>query len=246
MSADVLLAMMPSILCHLGGSLLIAIVAWFFIKKAQPNWNFSILAALALGLTFSLYFALNSVMSFSQNRAIISAINEAQNREVPFDKLPPGEAAKRIQELKSLFLTTVENVMADPTQLNPESKAALFKRFQPLFPRRDDQLVYRDAIASVVECQKVFYEDALSSLKAKKSVKSPKREQCQSLDGKFFNRDKLVPQEVAAANDSTIDKLATGKKFMQDGKEVKVDEAFLRQSLDEQAKRLEILNVLFQ
>lgn len=243
--SDYLISLIPSSATHMLACIALMYLIWWILKFAQPQWVISAKTPIILGVGLSLLFTLGTVTSVIQNQAIINRMKE--KTKVPFDGLPPGEAAQKIHQIKSSFLSTVENLIANPVQLTESSKQALFEQFKVLFPHgKEDRSVYGDQIAQVYSCQKIFYEDALQALKTKKAVKSEGRQNCQSLKGDFFGRVLLVPEDVARANDETIASVASNKKLIQNGQEIKIDEGYFRQGREEQTRKLQTLSLLFE
>ncbi len=243
--SDYLISLIPSSATHMLACVALMYLIWWILKFAQPQWVISAKTPIILGVGLSLFFTLGTVTSLVQNQAVINRMKE--KTKVPFDGLPPGEAAQKIHQTKNSFLSTVENLVANPVQLTESSKQALFEQFSILFPHgKEDKTVYRDQMTRIYNCQKIFYEDALQALKIKKTVKSEARQNCQILKGDFFGRDLLVPEDVARANDETIASVASNKKLIQNGQEIKVDEGYLRQGIEEQTRKLQTLSLLFE
>ncbi len=241
---------LPTFVIHIIVSLVLAQLLWRWLRKSWVSLPASNTVPLVISLTISGYFILNTASTYYQARALMAAANQPKSSPAQgykLDGLSPGEASKVMLQAKNDFLITVESILANPVQLTAESKDGLFKQFEILFPHgAQDREAYRLELSEVYNCQAAFYQDAIAALKAKKPVKSTTREECQKKQGRFFNRELLITEEVAKANDSTIASLASGKKILQNGQEIKVDEAFLQQNLESQLKNLEVLKVLFQ
>lgn len=241
---------LPTFLAHIAASSLITLLAWHWLRKAWSSLPASNLVPLIIAICMSGFYILNSAATYFQARALMSAASQPKSSSAQaykLDGLPPGEAAKIMTQAKNDFLITVESIMSNPVQLTAESKQGLFKQFELLFPHgAADREAYRVELAEVYDCQAAFYEDAIAALKSKKSVKSKRREECQQKPGRFFNRELLITADVAKTNDSTIESLALGKKIVQGGQELKIDEAFLKQNLEDQKRNIEVLKVLFQ
>lgn len=226
----------PYFLINLIACVLLAFLADVIIKRTGargwPERKIVITAAILL----SLYFCVNTVTNQLMNTAL-TATNPPQSQQTDQPKQSP----------KNEFLIAVDQLLADPSRINPETKKALFERFADLFPRGDaDRLAARAELADLFTCQEAFYEDAIVSVRSQKPEKSPRRELCQEKPGAFFERTELIPDEVAKVDDDTIASIAAGKSLTQNGKEIKVDETFLRQKLDELRRRQNALKILFE
>lgn len=163
-----------------------------------------------------------------------------------FQPKPANLSNEDMLKMKNDFLTALEQFVAQPEKVTPEVRNAAFNKFAPLFPNPQQDLTnYFNSISGFYDCQQAFYEDALQAMKTKKTVKSAKRKACHEADGSFFNRAHLIPDQQAKADDEVIELLAKGKKIVKDGKEVKVTEDLLKQSIMAQQKNKEILRMIF-
>ncbi|MCM2282469.1 MAG: hypothetical protein NDI61_11565, partial [Bdellovibrionaceae bacterium] len=196
---------LPSLLTHLAFTLALSAGLWFALKKTFTI-KIPFLAALAIGATFSIYNSAGYMWSLAQNRQLIAleASQSAGTASQAQQKLSPVE-------LKNKFLQTVEALVGQPRELTTDIKLALFNEFSSLFPEGDkDRAAYGKAIMRIYECQKFLFEDALASKKYGKLMKSKDREACESEDGSFFQRERLIPPEIAANNTKLIEELLSG------------------------------------
>jgi hypothetical protein len=166
-----------------------------------------------------------------------------------FKVVPPRDlAAEQTNALnrKNEFMKILDQLVANQSQLNAEVKKKVFEEYKDLFPNgAKDKQVYYQNLATFVDCNIAYFEDAKQALKTKKNQKSEKRQKCQEMDGMFFNRAKLVPPEQAKVNDQVIETIAKGKKIVEDNKEVQINEGILQQALENQNKSLETLKIIF-
>lgn len=149
-------------------------------------------------------------------------------------------------QLKNGFLQMLDRFAQDPTQVTPANIKKLFEDFSALFPNGEkDKKIYYENLFTFMDCDQSYFEDALKALQTKKNQKSEKRAKCQQLDGIFFNRKLMIPEETARVNDQVIETIANGKKIIQDGKEVEINEGVLKQNIEAHERSKDVLKVIF-
>lgn len=228
-------AIAPSAIGHMAITLGLAAALWFFLRK-QFGEKIRLSTALTVAAFLSVYHSAGLVVNLIQARALMAT-------EAPAVGSPGGSIALPTDptELKSSFLRTIEAVVAEPVELPSSARETLFRDYAALFPAgKADRDRYGSAVIDAYECQRVFFEDALSSKKAKKPVKSPARAACETQSGVFFNREFLIPAEVAANNSKLI------SEIIGNSKDPLAQESAINAELERQNKRIAVLKSLFQ
>jgi hypothetical protein len=197
-----------------------------------------------LSAVFAMYMALNFYQSQIMLTLAPSANTAGANAAGAANNKPMTEAELALKK-KADFIKTVDALLSQPS-LSTEAKTQLVQNYADIFGSSTEKIEYKTAIGSFYRCQKSFYEDALKAMKSKKFVKSEDRLKCHSEKGLFFNRDLLVPTEVAKNDDTVIETLAQGKPIMHDGKEVKVDQKSLEDGVAAQKRYLSRVDEIFE
>ena len=230
----------PSFLLHLILTTAAAAGVAYAAIRFKPEWRIPWALPVAIGAMYSLYSCAGTLISLHQNELLVRSA-QAQRADVEGQKLDPK------MQLKQDFLRTVDDLAGAPDKINEGLLKQLFEKAGPLFPNgATDREQYAKAVLDVYTCQQVLYEDALASFKFKKGVKSEDRERCEKADGRFFNRERLVPAEVATQNAQLIDTIAARKPLDgPEGKKVELTEAMIRGSLEGQIKKSEAVRRIF-
>lgn len=233
---DQLKAILPSVLGHLVfTAILVAGLWWLFRQKISHK--LSLPQALIIAVALSIYHSSGLVVNLFQARALMQVANQSGSTEA---RLPSDPT-----ELKEFFLRTIESIVANPVSVPEASRASIFKDFAVLFPNgQADIKTFGQSILSAYECQKLLFDDALASHSQKKPVKSTARDNCEKASGAFFNRERLIPAEVAANNAKLIDEIVeyakSGKPSAQIG-----DINSLKAEADRQNRRIQVLKEFF-
>lgn len=231
-------ALWPTIAAHWGFTFILFFGCWTYLKSVQPHFTVSFKTIFTMALGFSLWGTYTTFNNLWQAATLVQ-LQMAQQSSV--------DQAKRNDplQMKADFLRTVDALSTQPNQIDGNLKAKLFQQFAPLFQKPEDRMTYEHSISQVYECQRSFWEDALATRKSHHIVKSKNTEECRNFDGAFFNRPHLIPEQVAADNDKTLETLATGKAHKDDKNPV-MDEKTLRSAVDEQSHRLDAVKKIFE
>lgn len=163
-----------------------------------------------------------------------------------FQSIDPAVQQNEALQLKAQFMQELDLLVGNPTKITKETKSALFKKFQTLFPNGEkDRNIYLQNLLNLLECNEAYFADALEAFKSKKNQKSEKRKTCQQQDGTFFNRKYLIAEEQSKLNDQVIETIANGKKIIQDNKEIEINEGVLKQNIEQQQKNKDMLRTIF-
>lgn len=228
-------AIAPSAFGHLVITLVLAAALWFVLRK-QFGDRIRLSTVLILGVFVSIYHSAGLVVNLVQARALMTAETPTAQTAAA-----PGALPSDPTELKSSFLRTIEAVVAEPIELPASARETLFRDYAALFPGgKTDQDEYGKAVIGAYECQRLFFEDAIASKKARKPIKSPARAECEKQTGAFFNREFLIPAEVAANNSKLIGEIIGNST------ERLAQESALNAELERQSKRIAVLKSLFQ
>jgi hypothetical protein len=150
--------------------------------------------------------------------------------------------------LRANFLKTFDALTGQPGPVSAEIKEQLFTEFAGLFAGGDkDRMFYAREILRAYTCQQYFFEDALASKKSRKPVQSSERQKCELEEGSFFNREKLIPPEVAKGNADLIAALASGRKPA--ASQFKIEEftePVLRAAVENQMHRIDAAKKFFE
>lgn len=234
---QILTALGPTWLAGFGINLVILFILAAVAKGTWPNFRPSVGLIVVASLLWTLHGASNTILGIKQGERLGEA-RAAANAQAQSQ----AQANRTPEQLRSDFINTVDAITAQPQNLTPENKAALFRQFASIFPRGDqDRLDYARNIMIAYQCQLAVFEDALASLKAKKVTKGQLQGQCEQASGAFFGRQALIPPEVAKNNQELIEKLAKGKTE----KGLPTEEN-LKAAFEQQSKRIETLQKLFQ
>jgi hypothetical protein len=242
--------LLPSVFVH--WVLLVAVAtgawyAWTRVYKHHFKWQGPVIVATLVAV----YSFTNTVFGLYQNGVLVAF---QQNVQAQLQQAARQQQAQQqgptdpVLQMKSQFLRNVEALVQNPQAITDENKKKLFNDFGKLFPSKKDKELAKKAVAQVYDCQKYFWEDAMSSFKAKQAVKSDARKDCEKMSGNFFNREKLLPAEVVKNNDETIAGFAARKRVpASDGKStVEVSENMLRDALESQARATENVRKIFE
>jgi hypothetical protein len=210
-------------------------------KLGWGNWCLGTTATIVVALT--LFHVAGVLVTADENRRYSEA---QQTRAQP---APGTQAGKQMTlfELKGEFLKTVDAVLQNPAVVTNETKKQLFQQFAPLFPDAQTRAQYGANIQNAYICQLRFYEDALATRLANKVTTGAGWNECLQAEGSFFNRPKLITEEVAKENRKTLESLvSTGKKgAYSDPAKAKQTEEALRKAIQDQTARINVLKLLF-
>jgi hypothetical protein len=239
--------LLPSFFGYWVFMVVLASATWYGWTKIYTNVHFKWHAPVLVATTAAFYLMASTLIGFYQNNALFAYQQKMQATQQAAAQQQKDANVDPATKAKGDFLKIVEQLMGAPDQITPENKQKLFTQYASLFPNGNtDRQIYEKEILAVYNCQRYFWEDAMASYKAKKTVKSDSRKECETLPGQFFNREKLVTAETAKANDQTISRLSAHKRLpASDGKEVEVNEKMLRNALDAQVKAIDAIKKIF-
>ena len=215
--------------------------AWIKIQKTKIafNWQTPVLFATFFSLVFCGY---NFMTIYNGNTLYTASNAKAQNQQQTAQ-----QPMDPVLKMKADFLAQIEGAIQNPKLITKEFKTKLFKDFSKLFSNKDAKQSYKKAISEVYGCQKVFWEDALAAYKTKHTVKSDSRKECENLNGEFFNRPKMIPEETAKVNDKLMEQIASNQRLpASDGKTVELSEKMVQSALEAQRLALEAVNSIFE
>ena len=241
--------------------------AWYGFTRIYTTYAFKWHGPVIAATVVSVFMGTSTFLTVYQN-TVINAYQQKLNQDAQAaqqqqtqqqEALARQQAATQQQQaqaqqpvdpalqLKANFLATVESLVQNPTAINTENKKKLFTEYATLFPKKSDREAAGKAVSKVYNCQRLFWEDAMASYKAHQVVKSDARKECETMAGTFFNREKLLPDEVIKSNEATISVFAERKRIpAADGKSsVEVNETMLRNALDAQVKATDAIKKIF-
>ena len=240
---DLILALWPVWLAQFATHFFGAAAIWWLLSSALEVAKPTLKALLSLALVLTVYSAVNA--KWDVERAEKVARVRAQQAQAMAQASAPQVVPitdRSPEQLKKDFMTAVDTILDDANLLNMENKISLFTRYAALFPNgAPDRIGFGKQLLKAYNCQRRFYQDALSALKTKKPVRSAGLANCEAESGAFFNREKLIPGELAKSNGELIEKLAKGKPV-----QGLPDEATLMNSIGQIQQRIENLVKLFQ
>lgn len=240
-------ALLPSVILHLIVTVAFATGAWFLISKTKPEWRIQWTVPVILGAAFSLYNSSATVIGLYQNQVLFRLQQSERAQQENAQKQQAAAQNDPKLQLKAAFLNDLDQLTGSNEAITPAVVGNLFGKYESLFPHGDaDRALYASAVMGVYQCQEYFYEDALASFKSRKAVKSEERDHCEKADGTFFNRDKLIPADMAKGNAEAIELLAQRKPLTDGaGKSVDVSEDSIRTKLEAQMHRIDVTKRLF-
>ncbi len=173
---------------------------------------------------------------------------QVQGQQQAANQQAQAAAANPEMQIRGQVLRLFETVLADPENVNTEElRGRIDDQIKGVVKTAEDRKAYRREILAAYECQKEFLQDALTSLRSKKGLKSKARSECETRSGAFFFREKLVMPEQAAANDNVILQLAKGEKIPNPAKNnAPWDEDGLRSAVYLQQKRIDAVRVILR
>ncbi|MBK9293530.1 MAG: hypothetical protein IPM57_03660 [Oligoflexia bacterium] len=245
--ADVFKLFWPSYAVFWVISIALATGAWFLLTKIYSNIKFKIWAPPLVATFFTVMLYASNFLSIYQSQILYSNQQAAQKGQQQ-QAAAPGQQQELDPEtqMKADFLAKIEKIVFSG-KLDKNEKTKLFKEYAKLFKKPADKKIFHEAINKVYSCQRVLWEDALASFKAKTAIKSDTRVACEKLGGEFFMREKLFTPEAIKNQDELISNIAARKRVpASDGKEQELNEDMIRQGIDAQSNALYILSQLFE
>lgn len=235
--------LLPSFMGYWFALCVLACCVWYGFTRAYRQFAFKWQVPVLFATAVSFYMCVNTVTALYQN-SLLQSHQQA---------MAPASAAKNVAQadpgtqLKQNFLNTVEKMIQNPGSITPEAKKKLFTEHAALFKDKNTRGIFQKAVSDVYHCERVFWEDAFASFKAKQVVKSDSRKECETASGAFFNREKLLPGETVKQKEATIASFAARKRVpASDGKQIEVNEAMLRDAVEGQNKNLDTIKKIFE
>lgn len=236
----------PSFAGHWVLTVALAMLAWYGWTRVYRQFTFRWEGPMMIGTALSIYVSAGQLFGLYGSALVQTFI--AQNTPQSQQGAQQSAPMDPMLQLKVGFIEKVRDMIQNPNKITPESKKELFASSAKLFPNgKKDQDLYAKSIQEVYSCQRLFWEDALASFKAKQPIKSDERTQCEARAGTFFNREKLVPTEDVKAREETLAAVAARKRMpASDGKTVELNEQMLRDAMDAQARALTTIQKIFE
>jgi hypothetical protein len=218
----------------------LCLVTYFVWTRFYPAYTFKWQGPVLVATFFSFFSTHNTLLNIYQNGTIAGyqqAVAAAQQQAQGQQNLSPKER----------LLKDLEAVANSQGPVSKELKAQFETIYKDMFKSEKDKKAAYGDILAFYDCQKYFWEDALSAFNSQKTVKSDARKECETKAGGFFEREKLFTAEMVKNNDNTIALFASRKRIpASDGKEMEVNEKMLRQTLDAQSKAVANLQALLK
>jgi hypothetical protein len=237
------LALIPSFVIQLFVTVAFGFAVWWIVRRYRPQWQLAWELPVFVGAAFSIYTSAMAVVTLHQNHDLAAVQQGFAQASAPQAQAQVDPALRMKQD----FLKTVDALAGVPDQITPDNTKKLFDSFAALFPKGDkDRETYENAILAAYSCQQFFIEDALSSMKFGKALKSDDRKHCEAQDGAFFARQTLVPPDVAKGNDDFVEHMAAHKPVAgPGGKQVEITEAMIRGDLENQIRKSQAVKRIF-
>jgi hypothetical protein len=197
--------LLPSMIGHLILTVALFSAAWWVLKRFWPEFHWPIHSAIIAGTSLSLFFSVNTMTQLRQGAAMGAAAEKARAQAAQQSQMTEGQ-------IRQEFVKVINQLISNPGQVNDEVKRQFQAAFGPVLSNQELKNLYVGSVANIFTCQKLFYSDALESMKRKKEVKTPDRVTCETLAGEFFGRPTLIPQETVQANKKLIKDLSESRK----------------------------------
>jgi hypothetical protein len=196
----------------------------FESPRSQSHWRAFGFSGSLLGLGISLllgfHSAMNAIGHQRQLQALVDVLRAGNSGPmqtqagVPSAQANPQQQQQAANQAKAEFLQKMAAYLEKPETTNiEEARVRLGKDYPGLFEKSGEPIrsEYRNAITSVYQCQKAFFEDVITTLKTKRVEKSAARAKCEATSGAFFLRPLLIPEEQAKVQETTLQALARGE-----------------------------------
>lgn len=237
--------LVPSFILHSAFLIILSTIIWYGFTRVHKKLPFRWEAPFLFGLFVGLFFALNTSMNLYQNQVIVEFQRVSQQQSTEPVKTSSNKKIDPALQMKIDFLQAVNAMIQDPQTITEDNKKQLFSRFNSLFPNKNkERKEFERQIASVYKCQRFFWEDAMTTFKAKKVIKSDDRKSCEEMKGSFFGRKLLIPEQTQKANSQILNQLSNGKRVPASGGK-DIDEARMREFLDIQVRAVNNIKRIF-
>lgn len=241
---DVFKVLWPSYAVFWIISICLAAGFWFALTKLYSQIKFKPLTPVLFG-TFLTCFAYANTFLGIYNSQLMYTAQQEQQKSQGADKQAQSQMDP-VLKAKSEFLSKVEGVIQSGS-VTKEVKAKLLKEFAQAFTDKSQRDTAVSSIKKVFSCQRILWEDALASYKAKQVIKSDSRIACEKASGDFFNREKLFTEDTLKAHTQIIKNIAERRRIpASDGKETELSEDMVRNEMEAQSNALKVLNQIFE
>ncbi len=229
----------PSIVAHLVVLWAVVTAGWYFWTRIHTNFKFKIMAPTVFAFTFSAFYWCHFFVTQYQNALFTQAQQVEQAKQ--------QQAQQEFNKQKLEMIKAVDAIALSPTAITPEQKTKFNETFSAFVKSPEAKNVVANNLYTAYMCQKFFLEDLQAALTSKKFAKSADRAKCETYDGTFFGREKLVAPDMARANDESVQVAANTQRLpASDAKDTKQDLEKLKTSVTNQEHGIQNLKSLFE
>lgn len=241
--------LLPSFLLHLVMSVFFASALWWLLKKYQHHENLKLLSFVLVATVLSAWHSMGQVLELNQGGTIQqwSQAEQKKRAEAELAALPGNNPDLKLgsedeMKVRKEFITLLDQGLAKPEQLTPQIQQQVFNSFKGIYENPQVLPVYRGNIANFMLCSRMLVSDALESMKQKKEVRSQDHQQCVTLTGEFFGREKLLDPSFVAPYEQVIASYSARKPA---SKDKMLTQAELEARLRNQDVALQVLGFFF-